>query len=479
MQTLIDGPPTLDAKDILFDVSKDRLGSGSYGNVYKGVVMGLPVAIKVPNKQHLTPEEKEDFHREISVMKKVFHPNIVLFLGASTEGKIMIVSELMKCDLETLLYSPEKLPDSLKVELTSELKLKLCTDMALSINWLHNVVGLVHRDLKPENFMIDEHMNVKVTDFGFTVFPSEVKKEEGWRGTPYYLSKEVMLNNDVTFACDVYALGLIMWQTFTQQPIFPEYDDFDEYANDVICGTKRPIINDSVPKLFVPTMQKMWDSDYKKRPKCQEVVEIIQQVSLENALTDSEGLAFWKKHFYNQKTGGLQLDVEKAKFIKELCKELKTSIDDEHPVHELFETKVTPTSFQKMIDLFGKFFKHTTIFKEICDFCEEEWFAFEITREVAQGWLDRRADGNFIVRFSPKTPEYPFVISYLHKKELKHNRVVRVTTKNVPVRYKTKNIINQKDIQARTLGEIVQMCKDEGLISVACPHEKIAADTYD
>ena len=286
MQSLIDGPPTLNADDILFDQTKDRLGSGSYGNVYRGVVMGLPVAIKVPNKQTLTPEEKEDFLREISVMKKVFHPNIVLFLGASTEKKIMIVSELMKCDLETLLYSPEKLPDSLKIELTSEIKLKLCCDMALSINWLHNVVGLVHRDLKPENFMIDEHMNVKVTDFGFTVFPNEVKKEEGWRGTPYYLSKEVMLNNDVTFACDVYALGLIMWQTFTQEPIFPEYDDFDEYANDVICGTKRPIINDSVPKLFVPTMQLMWDQDYKKRPGCQEVVEILQQVSLENALTD-------------------------------------------------------------------------------------------------------------------------------------------------------------------------------------------------
>ena len=62
MQQLIDGPPTLNASDILFDPKKDRLGNGSYGSAYKGIVMGLPVAIKVPNKQH-SPNCSLLYHR--------------------------------------------------------------------------------------------------------------------------------------------------------------------------------------------------------------------------------------------------------------------------------------------------------------------------------------------------------------------------------------------------------------------------------
>ncbi|EMD47709.1 SH2protein kinase domain containing protein [Entamoeba histolytica KU27] len=479
IEKLIEGPPTLNPEDILYDEKKDILGSGSFGKVYRGIVAGLPVAIKVPNKQVLSEDEKESFMREIGVMKKVFHPNIVLFLGASTEKKIMIVSELMACDLETLLYCPNKLPESLKIELTPEIKLKLCTEMALSVNWLHNVVGMVHRDLKPENFMVDNYMNIKVTDFGFTVFPADVKQEEGWKGTPYYLAKEVVLENKVTFSCDVYALGLIMWQTFTQKQLFPEYDDFDEYSEDVICGTKRPEIDSSVPKLLVKCINSMWDGDYTKRPNIKEVLETLQHVSLESALIDDEGLKFWKKHFYNNKTGGLRLEVEKQLFFKELGKELNIKISNSSCLYQLFDEKIiTPTIFQKSIDFYGKYFKHMSIFNELVELTSASWYAFDITREIATSWLDKRQNGCFLVRLSSKTVEHPFVISYILKNEIKHNRVTRITTKNVSNRYSTKNIINGTEIVAKTITEIINKCIDAGMFSTICPHEKIQADTY-
>ncbi|KAL7715894.1 Tyrosine protein kinase [Entamoeba marina] len=477
MQRLIDGPPTLKHEDILFDKRKDMLGSGSFGTVYRGIVMGLPVAVKIPNKQQLSETEKKEFMSEISVMKKVFHPNIVLFLGACTQHTVMIVSELMVTDLENLLYYPSKVPEQLRVPLTSEIKLKLCTDMSLAINWLHNVVGLVHRDLKPENFLCDSHMNLKVTDFGFTVFPRDVNRNEGWKGTPYYIAKEVFNGNNVSYACDVYALGLIMWQTFTQLEIFPEYDNLEDYSTDVINGGIRPQINSDVPKLFVKTMTAMWDGDYHARPTMKEVVESLQHVSLENAVTDGDGLKFWKKHFYNAKTGGLRLEVAKKLFFTEINKELQTNIQETHPISKLFDGEISPTTFQKSIDLFGKYFKHTTILNELVDISSKDYFAFEINREIANAWLNDRADGCFLVRFAPKTPQYPFVISYNKNGEYQHNRVVRISTKNVTERYKTKNILNGKDIISRTLPELIEKCIKVGMINTPCPH-KVNQDIY-
>jgi len=95
------GPPEIPLEEIIFDKERDFLGEGAYGRVYKGKCRGKDVAIKVPLKQKLTEEELKGFRHEVQIMRRIFHPNVVLFLGACTfENSFMIVTELMDTDLD-------------------------------------------------------------------------------------------------------------------------------------------------------------------------------------------------------------------------------------------------------------------------------------------------------------------------------------------------------------------------------------------
>lgn len=124
------------------------------------------MAIKVPiMKTNLTKEELEDFRHEVGVMSQIFHPNVVLFMGASTESSnIRIVTELMSTDLESFLRkSGANTPLATRI--------RMAKDAALGMNWLHGINHIIHRDLKPANLLVDDNNRVKVTDFGFVRLP--------------------------------------------------------------------------------------------------------------------------------------------------------------------------------------------------------------------------------------------------------------------------------------------------------------------
>lgn len=138
-----DGAPDISPSEIKYDPTKDKLGEGAYGAVYKCQCRGKTWAVKVPKVSRLTAEKLDEFKKEIHVMKKVYHPNVVLFLGAAVDP-IMIVTEYMTGgDLEGLIQKPERY-----ATLTLERKLSIAIDVASGMNWLHGICHIIHRDLK-------------------------------------------------------------------------------------------------------------------------------------------------------------------------------------------------------------------------------------------------------------------------------------------------------------------------------------------
>lgn len=94
------------------EIKKGKLlGKGSFAQVYAGVCRGLPVAVKVLNENKdklVSMHELAKFKEEIAVHQRLFHPNVVLMMGACTTGdKLMIVQELMHRDLERVLFDPD------------------------------------------------------------------------------------------------------------------------------------------------------------------------------------------------------------------------------------------------------------------------------------------------------------------------------------------------------------------------------------
>jgi serine/threonine-protein kinase len=78
--------------------------------------------------------------------------------------------------------------------------------------------GVLHRDLKPANIMLDEHGEVRITDFGIAALASEDPREMS--GTPAYMSPEQLDGGELTVRSDIYSLGLVLYELFTGKKAF-------------------------------------------------------------------------------------------------------------------------------------------------------------------------------------------------------------------------------------------------------------------
>ena len=99
-----------------FDPAVDGIGTGGYGDVFKGKWLGSPVAIKWFGKKYVNKKALWEFITEIEVLHSLRHPNIVLYMGVSFDDKYqyyMITEYISRGSLFTLLHK-QKLKIGLK-----------------------------------------------------------------------------------------------------------------------------------------------------------------------------------------------------------------------------------------------------------------------------------------------------------------------------------------------------------------------------
>jgi serine/threonine protein kinase len=129
----------IDIEEIEF---KERIGIGGFAEVFKAEWRGTEVAVKklLPMKQ--TKESVCEFKAEVDMMRRLRHPNIVMFMGAVTKPPdICLVTELLQMSLFDLLHNT-------KVKLTWKIRFKIAIDTAIGMNFLHlSKPPIIHRDL--------------------------------------------------------------------------------------------------------------------------------------------------------------------------------------------------------------------------------------------------------------------------------------------------------------------------------------------
>ncbi len=195
------------------------LGAGSMGLVYAcrhRELTGHMVAVKV-----LFPEVANDkiaaarFRNEIFASYGVSHPNVVRAYEYLRDGDLVAYTMEFVAggDLASKLENGEWLPipDCIKI---------LC-QMCAGVQAIHDA-GIVHRDLKPENILLTKDGDVKIADFGIARTDQGPKLTEhgGVLGTIEYVSPEYMLNSQVDWRSDIYAMGILAYEMVTGQPPF-------------------------------------------------------------------------------------------------------------------------------------------------------------------------------------------------------------------------------------------------------------------
>ncbi|GMI63393.1 hypothetical protein like AT5G66710 [Hibiscus trionum] len=201
------------------------VGEGSYSTVHEGLYKSKPVTVKIiqpSNPSAVIREHKEKFQREVLLMSRMDHENVVKFIGASVEPTMMIVTELMKGDtLQRYLWSvrPKRL------ELKHSLRLAL--DISQAMEYLH-ASGIIHRDLKPSNLLLSEDkMHVKLTDLGLA--RDEVMGGMTCEaGTYRWMAPELYSRDPLPIGAkkhydhkvDVYSFSIVLWELLTNKAPF-------------------------------------------------------------------------------------------------------------------------------------------------------------------------------------------------------------------------------------------------------------------
>ncbi|KAI3819882.1 hypothetical protein L1987_13734 [Smallanthus sonchifolius] len=177
---------------------KERIGAGSFGTVHSAEWHGSEVAVKV------------------SIMKRVRHPNVVLFMGAVTvRPHFSIVTEyLPRGSLFRLLHRP-----AAGESMDQRRRLRMALDVAKGINYLHCLSPpIVHWDLKSPNLLVDKNWTVKVCDFGLSRFKANTFiSSKSVAGTPEWMAPEFLRGEPSNEKSDVYSFGVILWELITMQ----------------------------------------------------------------------------------------------------------------------------------------------------------------------------------------------------------------------------------------------------------------------
>ncbi|XVF55647.1 hypothetical protein PTKIN_Ptkin06aG0053100 [Pterospermum kingtungense] len=257
-------------------VLRERIGAGSFGTVHRAEWNGSDVAVKILMEQDLHGERFKEFLSEVAIMKRLRHPNIVLFMGAVTQPpNLSIVTEyLSRGSLYRLLRKP-----GVREVLDERRQLSMAYDVAKGMNYLHKRnPPIVHRDLKSPNLLVDKKYTVKVCDFGLSRLKANTfLSSKSAAGTPEWMAPEVLRDEPSNEKSDVYSFGVILWEIATLQQPWGNLNPAQVVAAVGFKGKRLDIPHDLNPQVAA-IIEDCWANEPWKRPSFHDIMERLKSL---------------------------------------------------------------------------------------------------------------------------------------------------------------------------------------------------------
>ncbi|KAJ6762880.1 SERINE-THREONINE PROTEIN KINASE [Salix purpurea] len=240
----------------------ERIGLGSYGEVYHADWNGTEVAVKKFLDQDFSGAALDEFRREVRIMRRLRHPNVVLFMGAVTRPpNLSIITEcLPRGSLYRILHRPQ-------CQIDEKRRIRMALDVARGMNCLHaSMPTIVHRDLKSPNLLVDTNWTVKVCDFGLSRLKHNTfLSSKSTAGTPEWMAPEVLRNEPSNEKCDVYSFGVILWELATIRMPWSGMNPM-QVVGAVGFQNRRLEIPKEVDPLVATIIWECWQTDPNLRP---------------------------------------------------------------------------------------------------------------------------------------------------------------------------------------------------------------------
>ena len=250
------------------------IGKGAYATVKicKNKITQEKFAMKIYEKKILNDNiKKKCILREIEILKKLNHPNIVkLYDTIISDKNILLIQELVNGISLRDFYNKE-IRNQKNI---SEKKYKILTILFKQIfsafDYIHKK-NIFHRDIKLENILLTKNYEIKIIDFGFGLYNPRNYFQKFFCGTPNYMAPEIIMKKE--YDCqkaDMWSLGILLYKLFCADFPFKGKDEKDLYRH-IIKGKYK--IKEYVPDLIKIIIDKILRPKPYQRINCDQILQ--------------------------------------------------------------------------------------------------------------------------------------------------------------------------------------------------------------
>ncbi|PKU67500.1 cysteine-rich receptor-like protein kinase 2 [Dendrobium catenatum] len=280
----------------------NKLGQGSYGTVYKGILSDrTEVAVK---KLFLNTKQWIDqFFNEVDLVNQVRHKNLVRLLGCSLDGSesLLVYEYYYNKSLDLFLFDENQ--DKF---LDWQQRFDIIQGIAEGLSYLHEEsdTRIIHRDIKASNILLDAKFKPKITDFGLArcFAQDQTHLTTGIAGTLGYLAPEYIVHGLLTEKVDVYSFGILVLEITTGKRCSSPVGSHAEHsllakvwkhykANSLDDIIDKKIYDKSVGDEIVQVMLiglRCTQGDPQSRPTMSRAVEMLRSNNCEEVLILSD-----------------------------------------------------------------------------------------------------------------------------------------------------------------------------------------------
>ncbi|CAD8058805.1 unnamed protein product [Paramecium sonneborni] len=246
------------------------LGQGAFGKVFMGLQKnGQIMAVKQVFIQNQNDDRVKQLQKEIEMLSKLQHPNIVRYLGCEQKNQFIniFLEYVSGGSVQTLL---ERFGCFRERLIKTYLK-----QILLGLSYLHGK-NVIHRDIKGGNILIDNSGRCKLADFGSSKQLSDITHDSlgSICGTPNFMAPEVINQEQYGKKADIWSLGCTIIEMATGQPPYSEYKDAIAIMVKIGKSTQPPEIPEQLQSFEARDfLSKCLQIDPKKRSTADELLK--------------------------------------------------------------------------------------------------------------------------------------------------------------------------------------------------------------